>query len=178
MVEFKLTKNQRAVANAVSKEEVYRPVLRYVHIRKGLIEAADGYILVQKKIDYEEEEKILLDGEAVRKLGDNKSTQGVAFSSTDGKRYEARGQNTTILTRQSGTYLDTDKLIPSGEPVFKIALSRKILKKLISALDDSDVPVRFKFYGEHSPVKVEIPTEDTLAVLMPMMITKWEATED
>jgi len=88
------------------------------------------------------------------------------------------GQNTTILTRQSGTYLDTDKLIPSGEPVFKIALSRKILKKLISALDDSDVPVRFKFYGEHSPVKVEIPAEDTTAVLMPMMTAKWEATED
>ena len=176
MIEFKLTKNQRAVANAAAKG-VIRPVLHCVHIRKGLIEAADGYILVQKEIDYEGEEKILLEGEAVRKLGDDKSIQGVVFSSTDGKRFEVLGQDVTVLTGQSGTFPDLDKLIPSGEPVFKIALSRKLLKKLISALDDSDVPVRFKFYGEHSPVKVEIPTEDTLAVLMPKEVT-WQKTED
>jgi len=176
MIEFKLTKDQRAVANAATKEEI-RPVLHCVHIRKGLIEATDGFLLVQKKIEYEGEEKILLDTESVKRLKDHRVTKRVVFSSTDGKRFEVLGQDVTVLTGQSGTFPDLDKLIPSGEPVFKIALSRKLLKKLISALDDSDVPVRFKFYGEHSPVKVEIPTEDTLAVLMPKEVT-WQKTED
>jgi len=171
-MEVKLTKNQRAVANAANKSDkrfVFHPVLCCVHIRQGLIEASNGHILIQKKIDYKGEEKILLDIDEFKKLKDKKPRGGVLLE-LEGETVRDLGDGVTILTKQPGTFPDTDKLIPSGKPVFKIALSRKELKKLISALDNTDDAVQFYFYDSISPVKLEIPSEGTVALLMPMSL--------
>ena len=172
-MEIKLTKDQRAVANAAAKETT-RPVLHCVHIKKGLIEATDGFILVQKKIDYDGEKEVLLDINEFKRLKDNKPLGGIILtSSTEENKVKALGQDNFILKKQSGNFPYTEPLIPKGEPVFKIALSRQVLKKLISALDNSNALVKFYFYGTASPVKIEIPAEGTVAVLMPMFCP-WE----
>ena len=180
-MEIKLTKDQRAVVNAASKETT-RPILHCVHVKKGLIEAADGFILVQKKIDYDGEEEVLLDKDEFKGLKDNKFFKGVVLtSSTEENTVRALGQEEVILQKQSGNFPHTEPLIPKGEPVFKIALSRQVLKKLISALDNSNALVKFYFYGTASPVKIEIPAEETVAVLMPMFCSwedeKWQLTK-
>ncbi len=169
---FTLTKDQRRTANAAGKKDYTGSCLRYVHIRKGLIEACDGHILVQKKIDYGGEE-ILFDADSFKKLKDSKVLRGVSFikqeeESPSGKTYLSIGQESIILRVQEGDYPKTDQLIPSGEPVFKIDLSRMVLKKLILALDDNNAPIQFSFYGGVNPVKIEVPSEDTVAILMPV----------
>jgi len=180
-MEIKLTKDQRAVANVAAKD-TDRPVLHCVHIKKGLIEAADGFILVQKKIDYDGEEEVLLDIDEFKRLKDNKPLGGIILtSSTEENTVRALGQDEVILRKQSGNFPYTEPLILKGEPVFKIALSRQMLKKLISALDNNNTPVKFYFYGTKNPVRIEIPTEGTLAVLMPMFCSwedeKWQLTK-
>ena len=100
-MEIKLTKDQRAVANAAAKETT-RPVLHCVHIKKGLIEATDGFILVQKKIDYDGEEEVLLDIDEFKRLKDNKPLGGVILtSSTEENKVKALGQDNFILKKRS-----------------------------------------------------------------------------
>ena len=112
-MEIKLTKDQRAVANAATKE-TSRPVLHCVHIKKGLIEAADGFILVQKKIDYDGEEEVLLNIDEFKKLKDSKPLRGVILiSSTEENKVKTLGQDEVILEKQSGTFPKTELLIPS-----------------------------------------------------------------
>jgi len=164
-----LTKDQRAVANAASKEIHPKYALKCVHIKKGIIEASNGFLLIQKKIDYDGEEDFLLDAGEFKKLKDSKSMGGVSFSS-EGDEIRAIGENTVILRKQSGVYPDSEAFIPKEEPVFKIALSRKLLKKLISTLDDDDAPVRFYFYPKLEPVKISIPEENTTAIIMPINV--------
>ena len=104
------------------------------------------------------------------RLKDNKPLGGVILtSSTEENKVKALGQDEVILEKQSGTFPKTEPLILKGELVFKIALSRQLLKKLISALDNNNALVRFYFYGTASPVKIEIPAEGTVAVLMPIL---------
>ena len=168
-MEIKLTKDQRAVANAAAKDTT-RPALHCVHIKKGLIEATNGFIWVRKKIDYDGEEEVLLDIDEFKRLKDSKPLRGVILtSSTEENTVRSLGQDNFILEKQSGNFPYTEPLIPKGEPVFKIVLSRQLLKKLISALDNSNTPVKFYFYEAGSPVKIEIPAEGTVAVLMPML---------
>ena len=176
-MEFTLNKSQRLVTNAAAKEED-RPVLTCVHIRKGIIEAGNGYIAVQKPIEYDGDEEILLKSKELAKC----KGASVAFSKVEGSsEVRAKGQETIILEAQSGEFPNIDKLYQIATPTavlnrlagrkeaFKIALSRSKLISLLNSFDD-DI-VRFYFYGRESPVKLE--TEDAKGIMMPMSVN-WE----
>ena len=183
-MEFTLNKSQRLVTNAAAKDES-RPVLTCVHIRKRFIEAANGWILVQKKVDYAGDEQLLLKAKEVARCRDD--CGGVTFT-TDGKEVRAIGLDKSILGAQEGAFPDADKLYPypmnaeetidrlSGKgqkEVFRIALSRERLLEVLKcfAKDESDV-IRFHFYGTKSPVAFEV-TGSAKGMIMPMQVN-WE----
>jgi len=183
-MEFTLNKSQRLVTNAVAKEES-RPVLTCVHIRKGIIEAANGWILVQKRIDYHGDETILLKADEVARCRDY---CGAVTFETKENQVTATGKEKMILEAQEGTFPDTDKLYPypinteetidrlagrEQKEVFRIGLSREVLLAVLKCLEQDDV-IRFHFYGEKSPVEFEVRNHSTKGLIMPMVIADWE----
>lgn len=169
-MEFTLNKSQRLVTNAALKDES-RPVLTCVHIRKGIIEAANGFIAVQKDINYDGEEELLLKGKELTKCKDRE--EGVVFSKGEGTEIKAIGKDITILKAQIGTFPQIDKLYPTltsrqvlkrlGGKSFQIALSRNQLLNLLKCLDED-------LNGKENPV--EIRTENAKGLIMPMMV-RW-----
>lgn len=172
-MEFQLNRSERLVANAVSKDNT-RPVLTCVHIRKGIIEAADGLIAVQRELSYEGEELLLRGKELSKCKGD------VLTLTKDKGGVRVQGKETITLYPVSGTFPNIDKLYPetadedrimerlTGEKLapFQIAFSRESLLKLLKSVDE-DV-VRFSFYGQQRPVKVE--TLGAKGLIMPMSV--------
>ena len=176
-MEFTLNKSQRLVTNAAAKDES-RPVLTCVHIRKGIIEAGNGFILVQKQIDYDGDEELFLKGKDIAKC---KDLDGNVSFSTEGGDVRAVGRETIILKAQSGVFPDTDKLYPkiisdevirrlSGQEPFRIALSRTQLLNLLNSLNEKIV--KFYFYGQEKPVEFEV-TNSAKGLIMPMNV-QWE----
>ena len=171
---FSLTASQRLVAKGAATDGK-RPVLGCVHIRKGVIEASDGFGLVRKKIDYTGDEELLLDAGTVSKLKDQKRLGKVVFAIQE-KEVKVLGEEAVTLVKQPGFFPETDKLIPQGEPVFRIALGKEVLKKLLSTLKMGEVTLMFSFYGITSPVKIEVLGDDTFAVIMPRSV-RWDDLE-
>lgn len=175
-MEFQLNRSERLVAKAVSTDKT-RPVLGCVHIRKGIIEAADGLIAVQKEISYQGDEKMLIRGTELRKC-----VGSVLNISVEKEGIKVQGTHILYLSPETGNFPNIDGVYPDkaeGDKVmerltgdklspFQIALSRDQLLKLLSCLDE-DV-VRFSFYGRERPVKVETLTVRCL--IMPMSV-KW-----
>jgi len=168
-MEFKLTKKDRLIRNAASKEKI-SPVLHAIHIRKGAIEAVSGFVMVERKIDYDGDEKLLLDIDDIAKHIDSKSLGGVVYS-TDGNKVRALGQDTYTLNPQTGTFPNTAQLYPEDDLVFKIALSRTELLNILKCLDESEDLIKFYFYDKEKPVKFVVG--DVTGLIMPM-ITHWE----
>ncbi len=176
-MEFKLTKAQRLVTNAAAKD-MSKPVLQNIHIRKGVVEAANGFVLCQKKVDYDGEEKILLDAKAVTSLKDSKSLGGVIFHRADDAKstddVSAVGETKVALEPQEGTFPDTDRIVSelSGKAVFRIALGRGVLMSLLKCLEmGEEETVQFYFYGEKSPVRITANGGGTVGVIMPMYVS-------
>lgn len=170
-MEITLTKNQRLVAKAASKENPHRSI-HCVHIKDGIIEAADGFILVRKKLGYTGEE-LLLNAKQIDLLQDiNYKTPVVLVDK--GEDVLARSKyGRTLITKEKEKFPETEQLFPKKPPVFKIALSRSVLRKLLSSLDNSDhIPLQFYFYGTKDVVKV-CEGEETTALAMPMYV-EWK----
>jgi len=167
---IELARDQINVVDASARNCEERPVLGCVHIRKGYIEACDGYIMVRKRIDYAGEDSILLHARDIKKATTRQSV--VKLELGDGRVVEVFGKDgnniATLKRVNDAVFVDTNSVLPQGPPKFKIALNRSLLLKLINTLDKIDTPVRFYFYGRDNPVIVE--TEDTEACIMPM---KW-----
>jgi len=147
-MEIILNKSQKQVANIAETDAC-------VHIHKGIIEATDGFMFLQKPLQYTGEEDILLPAKIIKQSKLNKKTRTITLDSDDNK--------------QTGRYPQLDQLVFSGKPVFKIALGREKLIKLLQNM--SDEIIKFYFYGTTSPVKIETSgKEKALAVIMPMFI--------
>jgi len=56
-MEFKLNKTQRLLTNAASKDES-RLSLHCLHITKGKIQAANGFILMERNLDYDNRKRV------------------------------------------------------------------------------------------------------------------------
>ena len=173
MKEFKLTKTDRLIANAASKE-MSRPVLHCVHLKKGAIEAANGFIIMERKVDYDGED-LLLDIADIAKHKDAKGLGGVVYTS-DGDNIKAIGQDINIISKAEGTFPNTEVLYPTQEHVFRIGLGRSELLNMLKCLDKDEEAIRFTFYGPLSPAMVE-QGEDVKGLIMPMDV-QWNETKE
>lgn len=174
-MEFKLNKTHRLIANAAVKEES-RPVLHCVHIREGIIEAANGFILMQRKLDYTGD-SMLLDIKDIAKHKDIEALGGVVYTDKD-EQIQAFGQETTLIRQVQGDFPKTEYLHPEGikKPVFQIALGRSQLLNMLKCLDKNEEIIKFSFYGKESPAKIEASNGDVTGLIMPMH-TGWDDKE-
>ena len=167
MVEFALTKTQRLTANAAAKDAA-RDVLTCVHIKRGKIEATDGYMFVQKAIDYDGEE-FLLSAKEVAKHKDNLKFPGKVIYSKEGNGVRASGQNIYALQARPGVFPNCELVMPTGTAVFRTTLSRNLLLKLLKSLSaEEEDMIKFYFYGAVGPVKFTTDDAKTVGLIMPM----------
>jgi len=165
-MEFKLTKTDRLIANAAAKD-TYRPVLHCVHIKKGAIEAANGFILMERKLNCNGEE-VLLDISDIKSHKDAKGLGGVVYTTDGEDNIKAIGQNVNIIPKQEGNYPKTESLYPEEEPVFKIALGRSQLLNMLKCLGKDEEKIKFTFYGTEKPAKIEAAGGDVTGLIMPI----------
>ncbi len=168
VVPFQLNKTQQLLAKGVS-QSISRPVLTGIHVRKGIAEVADGTILVQKAVDYDGD-PIILDGKQVISCKADKQLGAVSFIPDGDSRVQAVVDGgTRVVDIVPGEFPETDSFFPKSDPVFKIALAKNILSKLLSCLDEKngENEIAFFFYGTTLPV--EFRTEGgTRGLVMPL----------
>lgn len=167
-MEFKLTKTDRLIVNAAAKD-VDIPSLHCVHVTKGKIQATNGYILAERKIDYDGD-NTLLDISDIAGHNDSKGLGGVVYTQ-DGENIKATGRDINIIKPAEGNFPNTEHLYPTEEPVFKIALGRSQLLALLKCLDKCEELIKFYFYDKEKPAKLT-QGEDFTGLIMPMH-AKW-----
>jgi len=182
-MEFTLNKSQRLVVHAATKDDLERTYQACVHIRKGIIEATNGYILIQKQIDYDGDEDILLKAADIAKFNDKTKSDGVVFTKApESSEVRAVGRETTMIETQPGKFPDMEQFFPKtisseviqrlgGTGPFKIALNRRQLLDVLRSMDDTENIIKFYFYGEKDGVKFEAGS--TKGLIMPMDV-HWE----
>lgn len=163
-MEVALNKSQRLVVNAAEKAGC-RPVLHCIHIRKGVVEAANGFILVQKKVEYDGDEKLLLDIADVAKLKDSVDRQATIITEGDTVKAET-GEFKSV----AGNFPNVDVLFPTQVPFFKIALSCEQLSAILKSLSKDEEVIRFYFYSPIETVKFEVESTGTRGLIMPMCV--------
>uniref|UniRef100_A0A6M3L8L7 Uncharacterized protein n=1 Tax=viral metagenome TaxID=1070528 RepID=A0A6M3L8L7_9ZZZZ len=173
-MEFKLDKTDRLIINAAAKDADSQ-VLHCVHISKGRIEAANGFVLVERKIDYDGDD-LLLDMCDIAKHKDSKALNAVVYTS-DGDNIKAIGQDINIISKCEGTFPNTEALYPKAEPVFKISLSKDRLMEVLKCLGKDEEQIKLYFYGQREPVKIETISGDVKGMIMPMT-ANWEEEEE
>jgi len=169
-MEFKLTKEDRQIINAAAKD-TDRPALHSVHITKGKIEAANGFVLMERRIDYDGED-VLLDISDIAKHKDSKGLNGVVYTN-DGDSVKAIGESINIISKVDGTFPTTEALYPKEEPVFKISLSKDRIMEVLKCLGKDEEQVKLYFYSKELPVKIETLSGDVKGLIMPMA-AQWE----
>lgn len=169
-MEFKLTKTDRLITGAAARD-TDRPVLHSVHLTKGKIEAANGFILMERKIDYDGED-IMLDVSDIAKHKDAKGLEGVVYTS-DGDNIRAIGESVNIISKVDGNFPNTTALYPTAEPVFKISLSKDRIMEALKCLGKDEEQLKLYFYSKEHPVKIETLSGDVKGLIMPMS-AKWD----
>jgi len=173
---FQLNKSQRLLANGTAKESD-RPILEAIHVRKGkdgkgVAEVADSYILVQKQVDYDGDESVLLYGKDVAACKDDKQLGSVSFIPDGESAMQAIVEGgTRSVSLVSGTFPETERLFLTTEPVFKIGLRKDTLLKVLKCLDEKngENDIAFFFYGTESPVEFRV-RDDVRGLIMPLHI--------
>jgi hypothetical protein len=169
MSEFKLTKKHRALKNAASKD-TSRPTLHCIHITKGKVQAADGFIAMERGLDYDGDEDFLLNVDDITGHQDAKMMGGVVYVKQDDGSMRVIGKGINIIKPVEGNYPNIDNLYPTTEPVFKIGISRTLLQQMLNCLDKDETAIKFIFYGENSPVKIiagPFDSKNTVPQLLP-----------
>ena len=168
---FTMNKSQRLVANGAAKEDV-RPVLTTVYIGKngagkGVAVSTDGYMLVEKHIDYDGDESIMLDAKGVAVCKDNKQTGTVTFSIGEADCMDADVDGgTRHVDVVCGTYPRYEKLFPEGKPQFGIVLSKDVLAKMLKCLDEKNGEGNIAFFFYSSSTAVEFHAGDEVRGLI------------
>jgi hypothetical protein len=169
-MEFKLNKTDRLIVNAAAKD-TSRAVLHCVHLTNGKIEAANGWVLVERKVDYDGD-NLLLDISNIAKHKDNKNLGGVIYIS-DGANIKAVGESINIISKVKGTFPNTKVLYPTTEPVFKISLSKDRIMDVLKCLDKYEEQLKLYFYGAEQPVLIETLSGNVKGLIMPIA-ANWE----
>jgi len=169
-MEFKLNKTDRLIVNAAARD-TNRAVLHAVHIAKGKIEAANGFVLVERKIDYDGED-LMLNISDIAKHKDAKGLEGVVYTK-DGDNIKAIGESINIISKVEGNFPNTAALYPTSEPVFKISLSKDRIIEVLKCLTKGEEQIKLYFYGAEQPVLIETLDGDVKGLIMPMS-ANWE----
>lgn len=166
-MEFKLNKDQRNVANGASNEGS-RPVLEAVHFRNGIAEVADGFILVQKYIDYTGPE-MLINAKQLLTIKDAKCISGAYFVNDESNGHIEVNMLDSKLTLQKtiGTFPNADQLYPADEPVFRIAIGKSILQKICKTMNKDSEMIKFYFTTPSNPIGFKVEN-DCQGLIMPM----------
>ena len=138
-----LTKEQQQIKNAAAKEPG-RGMLNCVHIKKGYIEATDGYIFARQKIDYQGDEEILVDA---KELGKCKNSD---FSKLD---------------KKVGQYPDTDSIFPKENPILEVELDKSLLTRLLKSMPGESF--LFSFYPSIGVLPIRVENEKGVGLIMP-----------
>ena len=147
-MKLKLTKTDRLIVNAAAKT-LSRPALHCVHLTKGRIEAANGFLLMERKIDYTGEDALL-------------DISDIA---------QDKGEVIDIIPRIGISFPDTKALYPTTKPVFKIALSKGQVMAALKCFREGEEVVKFTFYKIDSPVKIESIDGEVKGLIMPMQVS-------
>jgi len=164
------------LANGTAKDSS-RLVLEAIHIRKGrdgkgIAEVTDGRALVQKRVDYDGDESVLLYGKDVAACKDDKQLGAVSFIPDGESAMQAIvDSGTRNISLVSGTFPETERLFPTTEPVFKIGLGKDVLLKMLKCLDEKNGEnnIAFFFYGSDSPVEFRVG-DDVRGLVMPLHV--------
>jgi hypothetical protein len=171
-IEIRLNKAQRQIGVAAAGEDS-RPVLTHVMLKKGVMVAADGFMLAQTSVGYDGDEPILLNAADLLKSKDIKHTNDICV--TVGKETaQMVGKDTLISKLGSGDFPNYEALYPKGEVSFQIALNTDILTK-VAKMGGKGAIVRFTFRDQSGPTEIEIkqPYDDETimkGLLMPMFV--------
>ncbi len=169
-MEFKLNKTQRQVVNAAAKG-VGQSALHCIHVRKGIVEAANGFILVQRKIDYEGDEQILLNIDQLKGHTDDKLLGAVVYTRQPGTdKVVASGVSVYTFNAQQGTFPQTNVLYPTSAPVVQFALGRLQLINLLKCLDKDEEHIAFSYYGKVMPLTFVVEGGEVKGLIMPRYI--------
>ena len=171
-MDFKLNSDhRRIIAGCAPKDD--RAILQCVHIKKGLIEVANGFVLVQKPIDYDGEEGILLAAKDLKTHKDCEQLRGVYYVKNGTSEVKAIGESTYILNTQEGKFPETSVLWPTTKPVFEIGLSKKVLESMLASLDKGTEAVKLVFHTKNSPVEFYALDESgTKGLIMPYKLER------
>ena len=105
------------------------PPLDCIHIKDGLIEASNGFVLVQKPIDYK--------GELLVKAADFRKAEDLPSTS------------------EQGNYPNTTRLYPTSTPSATTVLNKSRLKALLKCFPEDDAIVEISIYDKRTVVQFE-----------------------
>lgn len=166
MSEFTMSKDQRNIVNGTAKE-YSRLVLNCVHIKPGIAEVADGFILVQKYIDYNGPE-MLLNGKDIAAVKDQSRYFSSQFIDDENNGHvQVIGEQTLTISKAIGTFPNTEQLYPKDQPVFHIAIGKSILQKICKTMNKDSEMIKFYFTSPSNPVGFKVEN-DCQGLIMPM----------
>lgn len=140
-MEIKLTKEYKRLADIALSASA--PILQYVHIKDGIAEVSDGFMLVQKPIDYQGDE-LLLDAEAIKK------------QKTYPMHCNVENANWIVIDKDQ-SYPDTEHLYPQSGVKSTITVRKSKLYKFLKCFDDGDdIVVEISIYGDSKPVELKV----------------------
>ena len=194
---MKLDQYDIALANGTC-EEVSRPILQNLHLTKGRIEVADGFMLAIRDLDFEEgEEKpeTLLPAKMMKGIKTDKKQQ--AILKTDGKvativYQDKLGQPVDFKPSYSFKAYGDDFSYPNVDALFapvktdktaQIAVSVGLLKKLLACMPDGGI-LRLGLVTPTAPLEFECSNMDRpiRGMLMPFPIDwanfKWHRRKE
>jgi len=174
---FQLNKSQRLLANGAAKN-YSRPVLSSICVKKnesgqGVAVVTDGYSLVEKQVDYDGSDTILLDAKDVAACKDDKQLGTVTFIPSGDNTMQAIVANgSRNINLVSGSFPSYGKLFPTGEPVLRIDLGKDVLLKMLKCLDEKNGENNITFYLREPGSPVEFHVGNSVrGLIMPLRIS-------
>uniref|UniRef100_A0A6M3LJ28 DNA polymerase n=1 Tax=viral metagenome TaxID=1070528 RepID=A0A6M3LJ28_9ZZZZ len=181
---MKLDRYDIALVNGTGKEDA-RPMLQNVHLNKGRLEVADGFMLAFRETDVTPEEKeitTLLPAKILRTIKSTTKRQAILAVGTE--ELQVRYQNETgepvdfnpTLSFHpgdtSGTYPELTQLFPKDTTKkAHIAVGVGLLKRLLACLPD-DGHLRIGITEPDKPLEFECSNMDRpiRGLVMPMFV--------
>lgn len=166
------------ISYAAGTPEVHREVLECVQIGNGKIVAADGYILAQREIPTEPKqgETILVKAKAILEAQKILKADSLIIETQDGKtatiytedKHDGHLAVTLTTPLMDAKFPNWDEVLPKTERKAYIALSRKMLVKILKSTDEDDAVFKIKVREPHEAV--EIHNGDATIAVMPMSV--------
>ena len=165
---IKLNKNQLAVANAAAKDQA-RPVLAAVHVERGRIVAADGYIMVAVEVFTPRGADMLVPRDTFKKAPKPTRNFPDVELHPDGSISHLGSTVDNGLVTGEFPKPDTYLGLHPGKS-HRVAFDPAVLKKLLASIGDATV-IRLYVKGEGEMVHFEANTEERHhGAIMPMYV--------